>query len=287
LNSLASKDIVGKTIPKGRRGRLGGWAAAVSGSLTLAVGLWFALRGRGEDSPLFYAGLLAAAAVLWLLAAAVFSALRETPGETDGGANGWREAWARLDLLRTDRAFRRFVITRALLLCSALTAPFYVVLARQHGDGGASLLGTFLVAGGLASSLSAPVWGTLADSSSRRVMVAAALLTAGLGIAVFLLMQVSPAAATLGWFFPLFFFLLGVAHAGVRAGRKTYLVDLAGGVKRTDYVAVSNTLIAVVLLLVGGLTSLVSFLAPEQLILGLSLLGLGGAGLAATLPEVE
>jgi MFS family permease len=287
LNSLASKDLVGKTIPKGRRGRLGGWAAAVSGLLTLLVGLWFALRERGEDSALFYAGLLAGAAVLWLLAAAVFSTLRETPGETEGGANGWREAWARLDLLRTDRAFRRFVLTRSLLLCSALTAPFYVVLARQHGDGGAALLGTFLVAGGLASSLSAPVWGTLADSSSRRVMIAAALLTAGLGIAVFLLMQVQPALAAQPWLFPLFFFLLGVAHAGVRAGRKTYLVDLAGGVKRTDYVAVSNTLIAIVLLLVGGLTSLVSFLAPEQLILGLSLLGLGGAGLASTLPEVE
>jgi hypothetical protein len=61
--------------------------------------------------------------------------------------------------MRTDNKFRRFVITRALLLCSALTAPFYVVLARAHSEVGASLLGSFLVAGGLASSLSAPVWG--------------------------------------------------------------------------------------------------------------------------------
>jgi hypothetical protein len=278
---------VGKTIPKGRRGRLGGWAAAISGLLTLGVGVWFALRERGEDDPLFYAGLLAGAATLWLVAAGVFSALRETPGETAGGANGWKEAWQRLDLLRTDPAFRRFVVTRSLLLCSALTAPFYVLLARRHGDGGASLLGTFLVAGGLASSLSAPVWGTMADTSSRRVMIAAAVLTAALGFGVFALMRWWPGLATLSWLFPLFFFLLGVAHAGVRAGRKTYLVDLAGGVKRTDYVAVSNTLIAIVLLLVGGLTSLLSFLEPETLILGLSVLGLGGAGLAATLPEVE
>jgi hypothetical protein len=78
-----------------------------------------------------------------------------------------------------------------------------------------------------------------------------------------------------------------VAHAGVRAGRKTYLVDLAGGVKRTDYVAVSNSIIGLVLLLVGGVTSLLSFLAPEEVILGLSLLGLLGAALAMVLPEVE
>jgi len=101
------------------------------------------------------------------------------------------------------------------------------------------------------------------------------------------LMRARPSLAASVWMFPAFFFALGVAHSGVRAGRKTYLVDLAGGVKRTDYVSVSNTIIGVVLLLVGGLTSLASFLAPEELILGLSLLGLGGAGLAITLPEAE
>ena len=287
LNSIASKDILGKTIPKGRRGRLGGFAASISGFLTLAVGVWFAVRERGQDSPLFYAGILLAAAAMWMLANIIFTTLREEPGETAGGANGWREAWNRLDLLRSDRDFRLFVITRGLLLCSALTAPFYVVLARQHGSGGASLLGTFLVAGGLASSLSAPFWGTMADRSSRRVMILAALLTAGLGIGVFGLMRLLPELAATAWFFPAFFFGLGVAHAGVRAGRKTYVVDLAGGVKRTDYVAVSNTVIGLVLLLVGGLTSAVSFLAAEELILGLSVLGLAGAGLAVKLPEVE
>jgi MFS family permease len=287
LNSLASKDIVGKTIPKGRRGRLGGWAAAVSGLLTLAIGIWFALRERGEDNPLFYAALLAGAAILLIVAVLAFTTLREYPGETEGGANGLREAWSRLELLRSDRNFRRFVATRGLLLCSALTAPFYVVLARQHGEGGASLLGTFLVAGGLASSLSAPVWGKAADRSSRWVMIYAALITAALGIAMFFLVRSQPELAKISLLFPAFFFGLGVAHAGVRAGRKTYLVDLAGGVKRTDYVALSNTLIGFLLLAVGGLTSLATFLEPEELILGLSLFGLGGAGLALTLPEVE
>jgi hypothetical protein len=73
----------------------------------------------------------------------------------------------------------------------------------------------------------------------------------------------------------------------VRAGRKTYLVDLAGGVKRTDYVSVSNTLIGGVLLAVGGVAGLFSHLAPEVLILGLSVLGLGGAVLSRFLPETE
>jgi hypothetical protein len=118
-------------------------------------------------------------------------------------------------------------------------------------------------------------------------MIVAALITAGLGIVVFVLMRWRSDLAATSCLFPAFFFVLGVAHAGVRAGRKTYLVDLAGGVKRTDYVAVSNTLIGVVLLVVGGITSLFSWLEPQEMILALSLLGLGGAGMAVTLPEVE
>lgn len=287
LNSMADKDLVGKTIPKGRRGRLGGWASGISGLATLGVGVWFAVRDAQGDDPVFYAVLLAAAGMTWVVAALLYATVREVPGETAGGANGWREAWSRLDLMRTDADFRRFVLTRAMLLCSALTGPFYVVLAREHGPGGASLLGTFLVAGGLASSLSAPVWGTMADRSSRQVLTLSALLTAGLGIALFAVMRTFPDLATSSWLFPLCFFILGVAHAGVRAGRKTYLVDLAGGVKRTDYVAVSNTLIGILLLVVGGITSLFAHYPAENVILGLSSFGLLGAVLARTLPEVQ
>nr|MEE4268149.1 MFS transporter [Candidatus Krumholzibacteria bacterium] len=287
LNSIASKDIVGKTIPKGRRGRLGGWSAGLSGLLTLGVGLWFTLGAGDRHDTEFYAGLLFAAGIMWLIALLLFSFLQETPGETAGGVNGWRSAWQSLGLLRTDAPFRRFVLTRSLLLCSALTAPFYVVLARQHGDGSAAMLGVFMIAGGLASSLSAPVWGIRADSSSRKVMIQAALLTGMLGVGAYGLMTWASHLAATAWLFPVLFFVLGVAHAGVRAGRKTYLVDLAGGVKRTDYVSVSNTLIALVLLAMGAVTSFFSFLDPILIILGLSVLGLGGAVLAVTLPEVQ
>ena len=287
LNSIAGKDVVGRTIPKGKRGRLGGWATGLAGLLTLGVGAWFAVIGKGEHDPIFFISLLVAAAVLWTVATLVFATIREVPGEVAGVADGWRDPWNRLALVRTDAPFRRFVTTRALLLCSALTAPFYVVLAREHGTGGASLLGSFLLAGGLASSLSAPAWGVMADRSSRRVMNVAALLASVLGLTVFALVRWRAELVANPWVFPVFFFCLGVAHAGVRVGRKTYIVDLAGGVKRTDYVSVSNTLIGLVLLLVGAVTSLVSFLDPEEVILGLSVFGLGGAGLSLTLPEVE
>lgn len=285
LCSVAHKDVLGKTIPKTRRGRLAGFAASVSGFLALAVGVYMLLQSQVENSPLFYGVLLTAAGSLWLIAAFVFASIREYSGATGGGGNAISTALESLSLLKTDAPFRRFVIVRALLLCSALTAPYYVVMAADGGEASLATLGLFIIANGLASSLSAPVWGKLADNSSKSVMIYAALLTSGLGIAMFFTVWLVPALSDSQWLYPAAYFILGIAHSGVRLGRKTYVVDMAGGNKRTDYVAVSNTVIGVILLLTGFIGALASIISPIGVILVLSVLGLAGAALGTRLPE--
>jgi len=78
-----------------------------------------------------------------------------------------------------------------------------------------------------------------------------------------------------------------IAHSRVRLGRKTYIVDMAGGNKRTDYVAVSNTVIGLILLITGGISALASFISPEGIILVLSFFGLAGDANTSLLPELE
>ncbi len=287
LSSVAAKDVLGKTIPKTRRGRVTGWSASAAGLVTVGLALALLLGSSARLPAYAYGLLLAGAGLLWLIAAAFYARIREMPGARETGGNTLLAALKRLRILRTDQAFRRFVITRALLLCSALTAPYYVVLAQQKLGSPAYLLGLFLLASGAASLVSAPLWGSLADRSSRRVMITAALLTTGLGLTVFLLDRLQPAWLALGWMLPALYFCLSIAHQGVRVGRKTYVVDLAEGNKRTDYVAVGNTLIGVILLLLGFAGALGSLLAVSQIILLLSLLGALGALMAGTLPEVE
>ena len=80
--------------------------------------------------------------------------------------------------------------------------------------------------------------------------------------------------------------MLSIAHAGVRLGRKTYLVDMAGGNKRTDYTAVSNTVIGVLLLVTGGFTAAISMISDVAVILVLGLMGLAGMLSALRLEEV-
>ncbi|MGD8395004.1 MAG: MFS transporter, partial [Candidatus Eiseniibacteriota bacterium] len=309
LCSVASKDVMGKTIPKTRRGRLGGIASSLSGLAAIVLGLVMLLRSAGgaggaagaaagggagtaaTGGPAgdagFYGLLLVAAGALWLLAALVYARVEEFAGETGGGGNALAEAVRRLDLLRTDGPFRHFVVTRALLLCSALSAPYYVVLAqRQHGTS-LALLGAFIVAGGLASSLSATVWGVMADASSKRVLVIAATMACVLGFAVFVIDGHVESLRAARWTYPAAFFVLSIAHSGVRIGRKTYIVDMAGGNRRTDYVAVSNTVIGIVLLATGAFGALATFLSPAAMILVLSAFGAAGALSGTALPDAE
>jgi hypothetical protein len=127
----------------------------------------------------------------------------------------------------------------------------------------------------------------MADSSSKGVMVKGAIITSALGIFVFIAASWIPFLRTSNWFYPVAFFILGIAHSGVRLGRKTYVVDLAGGNKRTDYVAVSNTVIGVILLITGGISALASMISTKGIILVLSLFGIAGAITSSKLPNVE
>ncbi|WP_339617306.1 MFS transporter [uncultured Gilvimarinus sp.] len=284
LSSVAAKDVLGKTIPKTRRGRVTGWSASAAGSVTVALATGVIVYQPADNVLGAATVLLLLAGVFWPLAALCFMGIKEYPGEVSGGANALTEAWQRLSILTRDAPFRRFVITRALLLCSALTAPYYVALAQQYLGAQSSLLGFFMLASGLASLLSAPFWGRFADVSSRRVMMFAASMSAALGLVVFALDYSNIGLSQL-FTLPLLYFLLTISHQGVRVGRKTYVVDLAEGNRRTDYVAVSNSVIGLVLLLMGASGALASAFGYGVAILGLSLAGVAGAFMAFRLPE--
>ncbi|OOV88039.1 MFS transporter [Oceanospirillum linum] len=288
LCSVASKDVTGKTIPKPRRGRLSGLAASMAGGITLVAGIILYIKGQSAEAGsdvLFYALFIGLGGILWLMAALLFSQVREEPGETDGGKNGFLHALEKLSLLKTDKNFRHFVLTRPLLLCTALSAPYYVILSGEY-QSVALALGVFVITSGLAGLLSGPFWGLFADNSSRQVMIAAALIAATLGISVNAVALWLPELMASIWLLPLGYFILTIAHEGVRIGRKTYLVNMATGNQRTDYVSVSNTCIGVVLLLIGFGSALSGFSALN-LIFALSVLGVLGAVMAYVLPEVE
>lgn len=83
------------------------------------------------------------------------------------------------------------------------------------------------------------------------------------------------------------YFLLTLLHSGVRVGRKTYVVDVAEGDLRTTYVAVGNTAMGIILLVVGGISSALAVLGVQWSLIFLAVLGVIGAVSAVTMPEVS
>lgn len=283
LNSLVSKDVLGRTVPKGQRGQINGLATTASGAVAIVVGLLVRTVGGDAAAPL--AALLAAAALMWVLAAGVYAGIREpadTPAEAP--ASTW---WAdTVGLLRGDPVFRRFVLVRTLLLVSALSPPFVVALAARQGGSGLAGLGPFIIASGVASLVGGRIFGRLADRSSRTLMVGGAA-AATVVLAVFLLILRLADGGAPGWFFPLTYLVLALTHTGVRVARKTYVVDVAEGDRRTEYVAVSNTAMGILLLLVGAVSSALALAGPQLALLFLAVLGLAGVVVGRTLPEVS
>lgn len=283
--SVAIKDVQGKTIPKSRRGRLSGLATTLAGVLTVVVAVLLFLEDQQPDLAV-YTGLLFGAAIAWLVAAVLFSIVSEYPGETSGGGHALRNAFQNLSLLRDDKPFRHFVIARGLLLSSALAAPFFTLLAQQQADSN-WLLGGFLLASSIASATSAGIWGWMADASSRQVIIRGGAIASAMCLSFGAFSTWAGDWAVPSWLYPLGFFGLSIAHAGIRLGRKTYLVDMAGGTRRTDYVSVSNTVIGLALLLTGAISAVASLLSAGAVLLLLGAMGTAGVWLAVRLPEVE
>ena len=287
ISSLSSKDIIGKTIPKTRRGRMKGYAVSVSGVLVLAAGLFMLYRSEKGANINFYTNIIFFASTTWLVAAVIYSGIKEFPSQIKEESSDQNSIFASFGLLKTDKQFRDFIIARTLLLCTALSAPFYVVLAQNYVGKEAYLLGLFIIAKGVASTLSSPLWGKYADKSSKNIMALAVLIASVLGIFIFFTISYFPLLRSAKWLYPVVLFILGIAHQGVRLGRKTYVIDMGTGNERTSYVSVSNTVIGIILLMVGGLSALVSLLSVEGVILLLSVLGLAGAYKSYKLPNVE
>ncbi len=284
LSSIASKDVQGRTLPKGTRGQINGYATIGAGIAAITVGLGLRILGGGTARPATFAWLLGGAALAWVCAAAVYARVAESPGEHDPDADAGATT-AALALLRDDAPFRRFVLARTLLLVSALSPPFIVTLATEQGGAGLAGLGSFVVSSGIAALIGGRAWGRLADRSSRRVIMLAAGGSSLLVLAFLAALLIDGAReATL--LYPATYLLLALAHHGARIGRKTYVVDLAGGNKRTDYVAVSNTAIGVLLLVTGAATSALALLGPEAALAALAALGLLGVVVSRSLPEV-
>lgn len=319
LSSIASKDVLGRVVPKGARGRITGLGTSLAGAAgaiaSIATMFFFGAgrnaastpdagsAGMSNVSPTALMAVVGLGGVLFLGSALAFVFVREraTPNasaDADDKAEAKADANAEastprseahganpgLSFIWKEAVLRRFVIVRGLLLGSALGAPYIVLLGRSRQDE-LSLLAAFVLAGGAASASSSWAWGRMADRSGSRTMATGGLVAGFCGGAALLVSHLSLPAGADGWVWPGVYFVFSIGYAGVRVGRKVYVVDIAKGDQRTRYVAASNTAIAIALLVFGALVGAVHSAWGSSHALGLlSTLTLLGAIAALALP---
>lgn len=278
--SISSKDVLGRAIPKGTRGRVGGISATISGVISIAAAGWLVVL-KDEITAVHLAWIVLSSAALWVIGGGIYGRVDEPPGEKDETSES-RDLIGRVSLVKDDPLFRRFILARILLLGSALASPLLVVLSGGEGNAVLSL-GGFVIAAGLASASSSFLWGKLSDRGSHHSMALGGLIAALTG---------GIAVATSAWFpdlaarpfvWPVLFLVFNIGYSGVRSGRKTWVVDVAKGDRRTDYVSSSNTIIAVAILLLGALFAPLQAFSPQIALACYSGLCVTGAMLALSL----
>ena len=286
VGSVAFKDVLGKTIPKGKRGRLLAARATVGGILTLIAGSVIRLYIADIQSLAPYLILIGCAAILWAAAALFFASITEEPGATGGGRNALGEVRAGLRLIREVSGFRRFILARSFLVSIELSLPFYSLYALAKVGLSVGGLGVFVIANGISNIFSSPVWGRFADRSSRGVMTVSSLFAVATGLIALIIGQIPADLQNHLVFAPIFLFI-GFSQAGLRLGRKTYLVDGAPDNDRPLYVAVSNTVIGLVTLMGGGLGLIAYAFGIQVLLVVLIVLALIAAAICRSLPEAS
>lgn len=281
--SVSFKDVLARTIAKGRRGAVTGFAAGVGSVVAFGFGLLMALGIFDVAIPVL-AAAVAISGGAFILAGILFLRLKE-PHNGDAPSHPKGIA-ALIRPLREDPQLQIFIAARAALTVTALSPPFIIMLSSASGDGALDQLGPMVMASTAAAFVSAYIWGRLSDRSSRKTLMFAGGLSA-VALAATGLVGMTFGGLGGAWGAGLAIFVAQIAYEGVRAGRKLHLTDMATDDFRARYTALSNTLIGFALL-AGGLFGLAADLfGPAPVLLLFAVISLIGATIATRLDEVQ
>ena len=276
--SVSFKDILGKTIGSSRRGTVAGAAATVASSVVIIFALL--LIWDGFDRFILVVSALGIAVIGWIVAAVSMASLNEMDSNI-GDRPAIPYPWT---VLKNNPQLAWFVTARSLMVGTAL-APPYLVLLSANGTQEVAEIGGLVLASAVASFLSSYVWGRFSDRSSRQVLIVA-------GIAAVIALGLALGLEWLGiadtvWAMPVVLFGLMIAYHGVRQGRSTHLVDMAGEKDRADFTAVSNTVVGLFLLGAGAVCSAIATVSVPLVIWVFIVMSIAGSIAAYRLNEVQ
>jgi MFS family permease len=288
FSGLSFMDVVAKTVPARRRGQYFAWRMLSGGLLSIGVGALVA-QLLAPASPLGFpdnfGALFVLAAVIGTIGMALFSLVIEPPEAPQPAVSLGSQLRRAAGLVRRERNYRTFLALRVVLLFAQAALVFFEGFAGEAAGLPPAVIGVYLTASTVAGIVANPVWGRLSERYGYRLVLRAATLAGGLGVALVPLtawLHLSaglPAGAAVA-LFALAFALARVHVAGADVAAGPLLLELAPAGERALYIGATNTLLGIALLttgLSGGLVETAGYGA----LFAASVLGFALAGLLA------
>ena len=253
LATVAWFDMLGNIIPATRRGRLYATAQITMGLLTVGAGAVInALLGpQGPPFPQNYALVFFLAGLSLLVSLGALVPLREPIRPTPVRRLPWGEFVPKLlTVLKENRTFNLATFVRLLVGLSGMALPFYVVYATDQLHLGTESVGIFLSSQVIGGILAGFAWGYLNERSGSRIVIQGSTIVAA--ISPLLALLIGPVArwtgASVTYLYALIFVAIGALNASMMPGFLNYILELAPAEERTTYIALTNTLCSVLLL---------------------------------------
>ncbi len=239
-------DIVARQVPSGSRSRMLALRFFGGGLLALGVAAIVHHLLGAEDFYTAHALIFALASALMLISSVIFVSAGEPasrPASRPAPAGFAAFLAAGWVVLRSDRRFRRFLMTQWLGGAALMALPFYVIAARGLGLGVgdvAILLGA-QTAGSLASNAA---WGRIGDRFGKlRLLEVVGVLRLAPPLGVLVLLGVLDAGGV--WVvatFAVLFAAIGALVNGTTIGYLGYLMEISPDDRRPAYSAYFNVL---------------------------------------------
>jgi MFS family permease len=273
LNSIAWQDFIARIVSPQRWGTFLGLNAGFGGTLGVGGALIAGIVLVQWPFPQSIGLLSLCSFACMVVSFFMLSLMRETPQPTAPAQSFQRFLRGLVPLLRSDVAFRRYLVARSAISLGLVGHSFFTAAALERFQPAEAEIALYTAALLGVQALANVGLGALADHWGHKHVL---LLSTLIGVVAIILAVVAPVS---WWFVPIFA-LVGASQAGFQLSGFTLVFAFSPPADRPRYIGIANTALAPIAavspMLVGWLATITSY---DLVFILLALMGTLGAAI--------